>query len=244
MSVSAAAWAVLAMDAGGLALPLICASGTMWVLPSAASFDLALALNPFASLAKGWMMMLGAMMGPLLIAPVRHVRDRSFARRRVRAIALFIIGYAASWGLAGIALLALALAVRLAVPGSLLPSMLVLLIAIAWQMSPAKQSCLNRCDAQPTLSAFGIAADLDALRFGATHGAWCVGSCWALMLLPLLVSHDHLAAMAAVALWVFAERLNEPLPPRWCWRWPGKAVRIAVMHAQLAIVGTSRGLLR
>ncbi|WP_167480726.1 DUF2182 domain-containing protein [Mesorhizobium waimense] len=30
-----------------------------------------------------------------------------------------------------------------------------------------------------------------------THGVWCVGSCWALMLLPLLVSHGHVATMAA-----------------------------------------------
>ena len=57
------------------------------------SLDMLLASNPPASLALGWALMLAAMMAPVLIAPVRHVRDRSFARRRTRSIGLFVAGY-------------------------------------------------------------------------------------------------------------------------------------------------------
>jgi len=47
-----------------------------------------------AKLAAGSALMIAAMMSPLLMAPLRHVRDRSFARRRARAMLLFVAGYA------------------------------------------------------------------------------------------------------------------------------------------------------
>jgi predicted metal-binding membrane protein len=179
--------------------------------------------------------MLAAMMVPLLIAPVRHIHNSSFARRRVRAIALFVAGYAAVWMLAGVVLLALALAVRLAVPDSSVPLPLMAMIALFWEFSPAKQRCLNRGHAHSELAAFGRAADIDALCFGLRHGVWCVGSCWALMLLPLLVSSGHVAAMAVVWVWLFAERLDRPMPPRWCLRGPGRAARLAVAQARVRL---------
>lgn len=215
--ISAVAWILLVVEPGG---------STLHAHHSAAM------LEP-TSLAVGWALMLAAMMAPVLIAPVRHVRDRSFSQRRARAIALFVAGYAAVWMAAGVMLLALA--ALLAAPGSSLPVVLVTITALVWQFSPFKQRCLNRCHAHSELAAFGRAADIDALRFGLTHGVWCVGSCWALMLLPLMVSRGHVAAMAAVALWLFAERLDRPAPLRWRLRGPGKAARIAVAQARMRL---------
>lgn len=228
LSISMLAWIVVAMEATGMTLPAFCSAGALWAAPSTASLDLVLALNPPASLAGSWALMLAAMMAPLLIAPVRHIRDRCFPRRRARTVALFVAGYAASWMVAGAVLLSLAFAVRLTAPASWPPLTAAAMLALVWQISPAKQICLNRCHVRPELAAFAPAADLDAIHFGATHGVWCVGSCWTLMLLPLLVAYGHIAAMAAVALWLFAERLDRPMPPRWSWRGPGKAIRIAV----------------
>jgi predicted metal-binding membrane protein len=176
--------------------------------------------------------MLAAMMAPLLIAPMRHIRDRSFARRRARAIALFATGYAAIWMPTGAVLLILALTLGMGALGSWLTAVLTTIFALVWQFSPIKQRCLNRCHAHPELAAFGLAADLDALGFGLRHGIWCVGSCWALMLLPLLLSRGHLAAMVAVTLLLLSERLDSPAPVRWHWRGPGRAVRIAVAQAR------------
>jgi predicted metal-binding membrane protein len=231
---SAAAWMLLAVQPGGMALAH-CPPAMMRAATWPASLDMLLARNPPATLALGWALMLAAMMLPLLIAPVRHVRDRSFAQRRARAIALFVSGYTGVWMVAGAVLLSLAMAARLAAPVSLAPVAAAAAIALVWQFSPVKQLCLNRGHAHAALAAFGPAADLDALRFGVMHGVWCVGSCWALMLVPLLVSTGHLAAMAVVSLWLFAEKLDRPMPRRWRVRAPGKAARIAIAQTRILL---------
>ena len=231
--VSAAAWILLVVKPG-MAMFSPGLTRMLMAMPSSASSHLSPALISCGSAAVDWALMLAAMMLPLLIAPVRHVRERSFARRRPRAIALFLAGYVAVWLVAGIFLLsALALLNQIAAPGSSRPVMLVAVIAIVWQFSPAKQRCLNRCHAHPELAAFGSAADIAALRFGAVHGVWCVGSCWALMPLPMLISRMPIAAMGVLTLLLFAERLDSPMPPRWRWHGVGKAARIAV--AQLGM---------
>jgi predicted metal-binding membrane protein len=215
---SGAAWILLAASPGGTPLYAHCTAATVAAIPC---------------LAGGWALMLAAMMAPVLIPPLRHLRDRTFARRRARGIGLFVLGYAAIWMAAGALLLALALAVRRAAPESFVAVVPATAIAMVWQFSPAKQRCLNRCHAHPELAAFGPAADIGALRFGLTHGVWCAGSCWALMFLPLLISRGHIVAMAAVSLWLFAERLDRPMPPRWRLRGPGKAARLVIAQARM-----------
>lgn len=231
--ISAVAWILFVIEPSGTALSALCSAGMLGRAPS--SREMLLALNAPSSLALGWALMLAAMMAPLLIAPVRHVRDRSFAQRRARAVVLFVTAYFAVWMAAGVVLLALAFVVRLFVPGSSMPVATVTVVALAWQFSPLKQRCLNRCHAQGELAAFGLAADLDALRFGFTQGVWCIGSCWALMLLPLVVSGGHVAAMAAVAVLLFAERLDRPMLPGWRWRGMSKAARIVVAQTRMRL---------
>ncbi|UVO52953.1 DUF2182 domain-containing protein [Sphingomonas sp. SUN039] len=240
LAASALAWALLAAAASGLALPALCAGVALAALPAPATptpaaIDLALAMNPPATLAIGWALMLAAMMLPLLAAPIRHVRARSLTRRRGRAVALFVGGYAAVWMATGTVLLASALMLRLALPGSALPLAGALFVAALWQVSPLKQRCLNRCHSLPGLAAFGAAADRDALRFGVSQGVWCVGACWALMLLPLLVAQGHLFAMAAVALWLAGERIDRPVRPAWALRWPDKALRLVRARAAMRL---------
>ncbi len=227
--VSAAAWILLVLEPHGMGMHAQHAG-----MPDG-SLDMLLASNPPASLALGWTLMLAAMMAPLLIAPVRHVRDRSFARRRARSIGLFVAGYASVWMAAGVMLMSLAMAVRLRAAESFAPLGIAAIVALVWQFSPLKQRCLNRGHAHPQLAAFGRAADVGVFRFGLTHGVWCVGSCWALMLLPLLVTQWHLAAMATVTLWLSAERLEQPSFPRWGLRVPLRAARIAVAETRFRL---------
>lgn len=226
--VSAIAWATLLAGATGLTLPVLCSTGDGAAFVSVEQVELALLFNPPLSLLGGWLLMLAAMMLPLLPAPLRYVHDRSFARRRVRATALFVAGYAAVWMIVGVVLLAVALAARLTWTQSSLPFVFAATAALVWQISPAKQRCLNRCHHRGELSAFGLGADLDALTFGARHGLWCAGSCWALMLVPLMAPSGHLVIMALVTLWLFAERLERPTAPGWSWRGPGKTARAAL----------------
>lgn len=232
---SAGAWLLLAL-APMRARPVSHCSSELWgtgfsgTMPGVLSF-----LKAYSSFSAEWAVMMIAMMAPLLIVPMRHICDRSLARRRVRAILLFGASYAGVWTTAGLILTMMAQQFRRSAPDSRLFIPCGIVLALLWQSSPAKQRCLNRVHVHPDLTAFGWTANATAVRFGLLHGFWCCGSCWTLMLLPLLVSRGHVVAMAVVTLWLWAEQLESPMPSRWCWRAPRKAVRIAAFWAQMLL---------
>jgi predicted metal-binding membrane protein len=180
-----------------------------------------------AGLLIGWALMLTAMMAPLLIPALRHVRARSLRSRRWRAMSLVTVAHAAVWTAGGIVLLAVASLLRSVTGQPDLALLLGLDAVLAWQLSPLKQHCLNRHCAHPPISSFGSAADRDALRFGGTHAAWCLGSCWALMLVSLLVPAWHVAVMLVVSVWIWVEPLDRPERPTWRVRLPLRFLRIA-----------------
>lgn len=246
LAVSAFAWVMLAATSSAFATSGAHAAGAM-----DAPARHAPGAHGLGRFALAWGLMLAASMLPLLAAPVRHVRARTLSRRRARAVSLFLGGYGVVWMATGLAALVASWAVmhawwRIAIAAGQLSSAwraglsqpgpaataTAMLVAVVWQCSAAKQRCLNRSHAHPTLAAFGDSADRDALRFGLSHGAWCVGSCWALMLLPVLAPRSHTVAMAAVAMWVAAERHDNPAPPRWGLRYPVRATRLAVAWAR------------
>jgi predicted metal-binding membrane protein len=229
LAISAAAWALLLLRPGGIAHCSVAVIGT----PSQQSLAMVLAMNPPASLAAGSTLMLVAMMAPALIAPILHVRLQSFRTRRARAVALFVTGYVLVWLPAGALLTAIALAGTLFM-GPLALTTTAVAAAAIWQCSPAKQSCLNRNHAHMALAAFGAAADRDAFRFGVTHAWWCLGSCWALMLVPMLLPFA-LAAMAAAAFLIVSERLNHAVAPKWTWRLSGKLLRLLVAQTRIRV---------
>ena len=228
------AWITLGRGGGSMMLPALCSANALPVLPLSASFDLALAFNAPARLASGWTLMLAAMMLPQIVAPLRHVRERSLARRRGRAMFFFVLGYLAVWLAVGTFLQTAALAAlwTIALPSRWLG--LAVAIAVLWQVSPAKQWCLNRCHRRPELAAFGPAADRGALLFGVANGAACAGACWALMLAMLLTGKWQFPAMIAVTLLLISERLESPAPLGWRWRGGGKALRIFVARLRAA----------
>ena len=180
-----------------------------------------------AGLLIGWALMLTAMMAPLLIPALRHVRARSLRSRRWRAVSLVTVAHAAVWTVGGIVLLTVASALRLVTGQPALAVLLGLVAALTWQLSPLKQYCLNRHCAHPPISSFGSAADRDALHFGGTHAAWCLGSCWALMLVSLLAPAWHVAVMLVVSVWMWVEPFDRPERPTWRVRLPLRFLRIA-----------------
>jgi len=230
VATSLAAWASLALTSNNVTPAGFCSAS---LLPLPESFNLAFVFNSPAQLASGWLLMLVAMTPPLIAAPLRHIRERSFAHRRVRAMSLFIIGYGAVWMIAGIGLQVMALATQTVLSDTLLCLALFGTAATLWQVSPAKQWCLNRCHRRPQLAAFGAPADRAALDLGLSHGAACVGACWALMLLPLFAGQGHIWVMLAVMLFAFAERLESAAPLAWRWRGPGKALRGVAAQARI-----------
>lgn len=173
-----------------------------------------------------WPFMLTAMMAPLLIPVLRHAHARSLPGRRWRTLTLLVVAYAAAWSVGGLILLAGMVALWAATPSNTVAIALAILATALWQVSPPKQRCLNRRQAHPPLAAFGRAADLDALRLGGTHALWCLGSCWALMLLPHLFDQWHLAVLAIVTLWIWAEAFEPSERPTWRPHVPTRAALI------------------
>jgi predicted metal-binding membrane protein len=239
ISISLVAWPLLALYWTDVTLPEFCSAGRR--MPPSDSLNLAFVFNSAAPLASGWLLMLAAMTPPLVVGPLRHIRERSFARRRARAMFLFVIGYGAVWMIAGMGLQVMALAAQLAASDTLVCLALSASAAMLWQVSPAKQRCLNRCHRRPQLAAFGAPADRAAFGFGLTHGASCVGACWALMLLPLFVGQGHVLTMLAVMLFAFAERFESAAPLAWRWRGPGKALRIIAAQARMHLAPRTTG---
>jgi predicted metal-binding membrane protein len=220
------AWLLLIFAGGSFSLPAFCSARGWSAVPLSVSVELALLFNSPGQLAIGWALMVLAMMLPLAIAPLWHVRERSFARRRGRSTALFVAGFVAVWMLAGVILQSVALRARLMVAEPLACLGLALAVGLLWQVSPAKQWFLNRCHQRPSLAAFGFAADLDAFAFGVRNGVACAGACWALMLAMLLIGQGQMPAMIVVTLFSLAQSIEDPAPLAWRWRGGAKALRI------------------
>jgi len=210
-------WTALVGLQHSLLVPEICsAMVASWPTVDSRTIEAVLLVNSPIGLALSWLVMLLAMMPLSLARPILHLWVRSLARRRTRAIVAFLFAYFAVWMAAGPVLLVIAVAVRMAAKGSdVLAIALALVLALLWRLCPIRQICLNRCHGLPRLAPFGLAANRDCLIFGVRTGAWCVGACWPLMVVPLVVDVMHLAAMLAVTLLLLNERLAPTRPVRW-----------------------------
>jgi predicted metal-binding membrane protein len=84
----------------------------------------------------------------------------------------------------------------------------LLIIAGVYQFTPMKHACLRRCQ-----SPFGFLMShwrnglSGAFRMGLEHGAYCVGCCWALMMLLFAGGVMNLAVIAALTAFVAFEKL-------------------------------------
>jgi predicted metal-binding membrane protein len=165
-----------------------------------------------AAFILGWVAMMAAMMLPAIV-PVVKLYARAAAQGRVAPLPLFVGGYLTAWGVLGLPAymawrwLADPLSAGEPWVGRLAGG--ALLLAAAWQLSPLKSLCLRHC--RSPMSFFmrhGSGADrpLGAVRLGATHGAFCVGCCWALMVVLVAFGTMDLRWMAALALLIFLEK--------------------------------------
>ncbi|MEW7857128.1 DUF2182 domain-containing protein [Pseudomonas chlororaphis] len=201
--------------AGHSTLPAFCGSALSIVASWPTVLEAELALNPVQQMLADWALMLLAMMPPLLAMPLMHVWRSSLPRRRIRAALGFLLGYSALWLTAGPLLMVLALLLQLSVADAALAT--ALLVALLWSASPWQRAALNRGHRLRRIGLFGWAADRDCLVFGASHGAWCIASCWAWMLVPLLGGAWHIPLMLVAGAIMLVERLAPGDRPRWHW---------------------------
>jgi predicted metal-binding membrane protein len=84
----------------------------------------------------------------------------------------------------------------------------VLVVAAGYEVTPLKDVCLGKCRSPLGFLLGSWRGGLSgALRMGATHGAWCVGCCWALMAVLFALGVMSIAWMAFVAALIAAEKM-------------------------------------
>ena len=85
----------------------------------------------------------------------------------------------------------------------------LLLAAGAWQWSPLKDACLAQCRSPlHFITGHWHAGRTGALRMGALHGLYCLGCCWALMLLLFVGGVMNLVWVALITAFVLVEKLT------------------------------------
>ncbi len=170
--------------------------------------------------AGGWLLMLIAMMLPTTL-PLLHRFQRMVSGRAdgTPLMGLLIAGYLLAWAGFGVAAHGLDLALHgIARQAAWLPShgwllgAAVLLIAGSFQFTDLKYRCLDRCR---TPLGFivqhwrGARPRREAFRLGVDHGLFCVGCCWAIMLLMFVVGTGSVGWMLALGA-VMALEKNSP----------------------------------
>lgn len=77
-----------------------------------------------------------------------------------------------------------------------------------YQLTPAKHACLRQCQSPVDfLMRRWRSGYFASLRLAATHAAYCIGCCWALMVLLVVAGAMSLPWVLAIALIVFAEKV-------------------------------------
>jgi predicted metal-binding membrane protein len=156
-----------------------------------------------------WTLMMAAMMLPS-VTPLATLYART--NPRAAQVGGLVLGYLAVWAAAGLPAYGLAwLAGWLTGghPGAAhAAAVAVFAVVGAYQLSPLKDRCLAHCRSPLALllhygSYRGKARDL---RVGAHHGGYCLGCCWALMLVLIAVGVMNVAAMVGLAALVLAEK--------------------------------------
>jgi hypothetical protein len=147
------------------------------------------------------------------VAPMASMYQRSVRSYRVLRLAGFAAGYLLAWAGAGIpAFLLTALVARLVDdhPAWATAAAVVVFAACGvYQLTPLKSRCLKHCRSPLSLLLHygAYRGALRDVRAGAHHGAYCLGCCWSLMALFVVVGVMNLVAMVVLAVVVLVEKL-------------------------------------
>lgn len=159
-----------------------------------------------------WQVHVAAMMLPSALPMLAAFHRAAAGQPRPQlARGIFLGGYVAVWtGFGLVALVGQALVDGLlhdAVQRSGLLHGAVLVLAGTFQFSALKDRCLEQCrHPRAFLLQHYRRGALAALRLGVRHGLFCVGCCWALMLVMFVVGIANLAWMAPLALLMLYEK--------------------------------------
>jgi predicted metal-binding membrane protein len=110
----------------------------------------------------------------------------------------------------------------------------LLAIAGVYQLTPLKHACLTTCQSPMSfLARRWRSGTLGAFRMGVDHGVYCVGCCWALMVLLFAGGVMNLVVIAALTAFVAFEKLM-PLGV-----WGPRVTGAALLIAAAWVAGTA-----
>lgn len=194
----------------------------------------------------GWAIMMTAMMLPSalpMIALYDATQRAHEPTRRGVPVAIFTLVYLAVWAATGVPVY-VAQELLAALPATAVSYSVaaILLVAGVFQLSPLKQACLRACRSPlGFLLGHWRAGHAGSLRLGWSHALYCLGCCWALMLVLVAAGAMGLPWVLLVSALVAAEKL---LPGgEWVARIAGVALMLLAMAVALRpdLVSTLRG---
>jgi len=229
LGVAALAWLYLIREAADMTAAMAGMDRAMAMPPRSAAELLLL-------LAMWWVMMVGMMLpgvAPVILTFATVNRNRRARGEPYVPTALFATGYLLTWGgfsvAATLAQGALERATLLSpmdmtINGRLLGGVLFLSAGL-YQFTPVKLACLRSCRS-PLDFVLNHWRDGPggALRMGMTHGLYCLGCCWILMLLLFVGGVMNLLWVAGLAAVVLVEKL---MPGPWFARIAGTLLAAA-----------------
>ena len=158
-----------------------------------------------------WLVMMTAMMLPG-VAPFASFYSRTFTTRRERRLFVFACGYLFVWALTGVPAFGLAwLADRMVTHHATVATALAVsafVVCGVYQLTGLKDRCLAQCRSPLgfTLKYSTYQGAGRDLRAGMVHGGFCLGCCWALMLVLFAFGLMNVLAIIAVASVVLVEK--------------------------------------
>ncbi|MER9055215.1 DUF2182 domain-containing protein [Mesorhizobium sp. M0174] len=174
-----------------------------------------------------WLLMAIATMLPSAAPMIRtycEIADTARIKREPAVHPLILVaGYLSVWLVASAMFAALTLAIHaFASSGQMLDPLVgiagaaALSIAGLYQFSSLKEVCLDKCrNPFSVLFANWSARPIRILRLGMKQGLWCLGCCWALMLVMFAVGVMNVFWMALIGLFSLVEKQTAGnLPPR------------------------------
>lgn len=186
-----------------------------------------------------WMLMAAAMMLPSAAPMIRtycEIADTAQIKGEPVVHPLVLVaGYLAVWLVASAAFAGVSLMAQISI-GVLAAFAAPAALGIAglYQFSALKQACLDKCR-NPFAILFSRWSSRPAriLRLGAEQGVWCLGCCWALMLVMFAVGTMNIFWMALIGLFTIVEK-------QWAGRLPTRAAGTLLLVWAAALLVVSR----
>lgn len=166
-----------------------------------------------------WAVMMMAMMLPsalpIVLLYMKSGRAREDDVRVLWRVGALVAGYLLVWAAfsVGATVLQRILAERMLLSPMMEPASqgvgaALLFVAGIYQLTPLKRVCLRACRSPLSFLMTHWRPGLrGALQMGLRHGAYCVGCCWALMLLLFAGGVMNLLVILALTAWIMVEKI-------------------------------------